>query len=72
MTDILNLLSKPWQFTSEEKDWKAWKFSFMAYAGAVDKVMAVETVVAMKSSVQVNLVDITSEQQQRSATMCSL
>ena len=72
MTDILKLLSKPSQFTGEEKDWKAWKFSSMAYVGAVDKIMAAETVVAMKSSVQVNLADITSEQQQRSATMFSL
>ncbi len=72
MTDILKLLRKPSQFTGEEEDWMALKFSFMAYASAVDKVMAVQTVVAMKSSVQVNLVDITSEQQQRSATMCSL
>ena len=61
MTDILKLLSKPSQFTGEEKDWKAWKFSFMAYVGAVDKTMAAETVVAMKSNVQVNLVDITYE-----------
>ncbi len=35
MTDILKLLSKPSKFTSEEKDWKPWKFSFMAYVGAV-------------------------------------
>ena len=66
-TDILKLLSKPSQFTGEEKDWKAWKFSFMAYVGAVDKTTAPETVVVMKSSVQVNLVDITAEQQQHSA-----
>ncbi len=72
MTDILKLLSKPSQLTGEEKDWKAWKFSFMAYVGAGDKIMAAETVVAMKSIVQVNLVDITTEQQQRSATMFSL
>ena len=72
MRDILKLLSKPSQFTGEEKDWQAWKFSFMAYVGAVDKTVAAETVVAMKSIVQVNLVDITYEQQQRSATMFSL
>ena len=72
MTDILKLLSKPSQFTGEEKDWKAWKFSFMAYVCAVGKTMAADTVVAMKSQVQVNLIDITSEQQQRGATMFSL
>ena len=49
MTDILKLLSKPSQFTGEEKDWKAWKFSFMAYVGAVDKIMAAEAVTAMKA-----------------------
>ena len=41
----------------------------MAYVGAVDKIMAAEAVTAMKSKVQVNMVDITAEQQQRSATM---
>ncbi len=59
MTDVLKLLSKPSQFTGEEKDWNAWKFSFTAYVGAVDKTMAAETIVAMKSQVQVNLIDIT-------------
>ena len=49
MTDILKLLSKPSKFTGEEKDWKPWKFSFMAYVGAVDKIMAAEAVTAMKS-----------------------
>ena len=44
----------------------------MAYVGAVDKIMAAEAVTAMKSKVQVNMVDITVEQQQRSATMFSL
>ena len=44
----------------------------MAHVGAVDKVMAAEAVTAMKSKVQVNMVDITTEQQQRSATMFSL
>ena len=63
MTDVLKLLSKPSQFTGEERDWKAWKFSFMAYLGAVDKVMVAEAVVAVKSTVQVNLADITPEQQ---------
>ena len=72
MTDILKLLSKPSKFTGEEKDWKPWKFSFMANVGAVDKIMAAEAVTAMKSKVQVNMVDITAEQQQRSATMFSL
>ena len=72
MTDILKLLSKPSKFTGEEKDWKPWKFSFMAYVGAVDKITAAEAVTAMKSKVQVNMVDITAEQQQRSATMFSL
>ena len=72
MTDILKLLSKPSKFTGEEKDWKPWNFSFMAYVGAVDKIMAAEAVTAMKSKVQVNMVDITTEQQQRSATMFSL
>ena len=72
MTDILKLLSKPSQFAGEEKDWKAWKFSFMAFVGAVGKIMAAEAVTAMKSQVQVNMVDITAEQQQRSATMFSL
>ena len=52
MTDILKLLSKPSKFTGEEKDWKAWKFSFMAYVGAVDKIMAAEAATAMKSKVQ--------------------
>ena len=72
MTDILKLLSKPSKFTGEEKDWKPRKFSLMAYVGAVDKIMAAEAVTAMKSKVQVNMVDITVEQQQRSATMFSL
>ena len=72
MTDILKLLSKPSQFTGEEKDWKAWKFSFMAYGGAVDKIMAAEAVTAVKSQAQVNMIDITAEQRQRSATMFSL
>ncbi len=72
MTDIFKLLSKPSQFTGEEKDWKSWKFSFMAYVGAVGKIMASESVTAMKSQVQVNLIDITAEQQQRSVTMFSL
>ena len=44
MTDILKLLSKPSKFTGEEKDWKDWRFSFMADVGAVDKSMATETV----------------------------
>ncbi len=72
MRDILKLLSKPSQFTGGEKDWKAWKFSCMAYVGAVDKIMAAEAVTAMKSQVQVNMIDITAEQQQRKATMFSL
>ena len=63
MTDTLKLLNKPSQFTGEEKDWKAWKFSFMAYVGAVDKIMEAEAVTAMKSQVQVNMIDITAEQQ---------
>ncbi len=72
MTNILKLLGKPSKFTGEEKDWKPWKFSFMAYVGAVDKIIAAEAVTAMKSKVRVNMVDITAEHQQHSATMFSL
>ena len=52
MTDVLKLLSKPQAFSSEEKDWKNWRFSFMAYVGAVDKAMATETMTAMKRQTQ--------------------
>ena len=61
MTDILMLLSKPSKIIVEEKDWKPWKFSFKEYVGAVDKIMAAEAVTAVKSKVQVNMVDITAE-----------
>ncbi len=39
----------------------------MAYFGAVDKIMTAEAVTAMKSKDQVNMADITAEQQQRNA-----
>ena len=68
MTDILKLLSKPSQFTGEEKDWKALNFSFMAYVGAVDKIMAAEAVTAMKSQIQVNMIE-TSRPRSSSAVL---
>ena len=72
MTDVLKLLSKPQAFSGEEKDWKNWRFSFMAYVGAVDKVMASETVTAMKKVDMVETKDLSPDEQQRSATMFSL
>ncbi len=72
MTDVLKLLSKPQAFSGDEKDWKAWRFSFMAYVGAVDKAMAAEATTAMKKLDQIEMKDLTAEEQQRSATMFSL
>ena len=72
MTDVLKLLSKPQAFSGEEKDWKNWRFSFMAYVGAVDKAMATETMTAMKKTDPVAMKDLSGDEQQRSATMFSL
>ena len=72
MTDVLKLLSKPQAFSGEEKDWKNWRFSFMAYVGAVDKAMATETISAMKKTDAVEMKDLSHDEQQRSATMFSL
>ena len=72
MTDILKLLSKPSHYSGEEKDWKAWRFNFMAYVGAIDKVMGAQAVTCMKSKTQVKTSQFTAELQQRSATMFSL
>ena len=44
----------------------------MAYVGAVDKVMATETMTAMKNIDMVEMKDLSAEEQQRSATMFSL
>ena len=72
MTDVLKLLSKPQAFSGEEKDWKNWRFSFMAYVGAVDKVMATEAMTAMKKADALETKDLSPDEQQRSATMFSL
>ena len=72
MTDVLKLLSKPQAFSGEEKEWKNWKFSFMDYVGAVDKVMATETITAMKRLDTLETKDLSPDEQQRSATMFSL
>ena len=44
----------------------------MAYVGAVDKVMATETMTAMKKIDIVEMKDLSEAEQQRSATMFSL
>ena len=72
MTDVLKLLSKPQAFSGEEKDWKNWRFSCMAYVGAVDKAMATETMTAMKKTDPVEMKDLSGDEQQRSAMMFSL
>ena len=72
MTDVLRLLSKPQAFSGEENDWKNWRFSFMAYVGAVAKAMATETMTAMKKTDPVAMKDLSGDEQKRSATMILL
>ena len=72
MTEVLKLLSKPQAFSGEEKDWKNWRFAFMAYIGAVDKQMCSEAVSVMKKDTAVETKDLNSDEQQWSATLFSI
>ena len=55
MAEALRLLSKPKSFDGTEAHWIEWKFSFMAYLGAIDDFMVKETLEAMSAAVPIKL-----------------
>ena len=55
MAEALRLLSKPKSFDGTEAYWIEWKFSFMAYLGAIDDLMVKETLEAMSAAAPIKL-----------------
>ena len=72
MTGFLKWLSKPSGFSGEEREWRSWKFVFMAYLGAVDPEMVKEAALAINSKMQVTFANMSQDEQRRSATLFSL
>ena len=73
MAEALRLLSKPQSFDGTEAHWIEWKFSYLAYIGAIDDTMVKETIEAMAAAAPIKLAGMADDlTRKRAALMFSL